>query len=304
MLARDAASAAGASPPELSEGGTAEQPERSWGFQRGDEVVEGGTALRRLGGGAACEVYLVFDDRLLTPVVVKIVRPHLVEDPATLRRLRREAEMVGRLNHPAIVRGYSADPDGPRPHLVLEHVRGPRLATLLRRRGQLPLERVLPLGLHLSAALHHLRQLGVVHLDVKPSNIITGPMPRLIDLSIARVVSRARRLKKPVGTDRYMAPEQCDPVGMGPPGGAADVWGLGVTLFEAVAGFRPFRDASLDEQAPPQQRWPQLVDRPAPLPPSTPAALARVLRACLAATAADRPQPREVFDVFDSLGGG
>lgn len=276
--------------------------ERSWRFQRDDEIVPGCTALTKLGGGRAYEAYAAFDDRLLTPVVIKIVRPHLVSDATTLRGLRREVDLVGRLNHPVIVRGFSAAVEGPRPYLALEHLQGPRLSTLLRKHGpQLPLEQVLPLGLQLSTALHYLRQMLVVHLDVKPSNVIMGPVPRLIDLSIARDVDRASRLTRAVGTDRYMAPEQCDPVGIGPPGVAADVWGLGATLFEAVAGYRAFGDGSKDEHAAPETRWPQLVAEPAALPESVPAVLADVLVACLAFEPKARPEPRAIFEALEPL---
>ena len=113
-----------------------------------------------------------------------------------------------------------------------------------------------------------------MHLDVKPSNIVMGGPPRLIDLSVARTLAEAAALRAPIGTDAYMAPEQCEPDGrLGPP---ADVFGLAATLYTGLTGTRPF--------PPCETRWPQLTATPAPLPRRTPPALA--------ARPAGRPGPR------------
>jgi len=138
--------------------------------------------------------------------------------------------MLRRLNHPVLLRCFDAVLDGSRPHVVLEHLEGPRLSTLLRKYGRLPMEQLLPLALEVCSALQYLSTEAVVHLDVKPSNIIMGAPPRLIDLSIARSIDEAVALDSSVGTDDYMAPEQCEPTAGSGPGPAADVWGLGVTI--------------------------------------------------------------------------
>ena len=110
-----------------------------------------------------------------------------------------------------IVRGFDAVTDGRFPHLVTEHLEGPTLRELIDRDGALAPEQALPLGLHAASALHYMAGEGMVHLDVKPENIVMGAPPRLIDLSVARSVEAARRLRTAIGTDAYMAPEQCDP---------------------------------------------------------------------------------------------
>ena len=117
--------------------------------------------------------------------------------------------MLRALAHPMLLRSYGAQLGGERPHLVLEHIEGPRLSTLMRRYG-LNLEQLLPLALNLCAVLHYLAHERVVHLDVKPSNIIMGGEPRLIDLSIARRLDELHELRSPVGTDLWMPPEQRD----------------------------------------------------------------------------------------------
>ncbi len=273
----------------------------SWGFGEGDEVVPGSTVIEKLGGGSAYEAFRAFDSGLFAPVVVKVVRPHLVMDTPTLRGLRREVDMVGRLNHPVIARGFHAKTDGPMPYLAMESLDGPRLSTLLRKYGTLPMEQLLPLGLEMCSALHYLRGCGIVHLDVKPSNIIMGAPPRLIDLSIARFVKDASELDHVVGTDAYLAPEQADPPRSGRPGVAADMWGLGATMFEALTGYRPFVDGAKEESATPQERWPQLADEIATLPARIPGFVSAPIQACLARSPEQRPSPEELAAMLEPL---
>ena len=207
----------------------------SWGFAEGDEFVPGRTVLAALGGGAVAEALLVWDERLHAVTVAKVLRPVHACDEAALRSLRHEARALQALAHPALVRSFDVELDGPRPHLLLEHLEGRTLRSLIRRGGPLPAEQALPLALHLAAALHFLAHSGWVHLDVKPDNVIMGIPPRLIDLSLARPVERAASLSGPTGTDAYMAPEQCAPDRFpGAVSPATDIFGLGATLFHAL----------------------------------------------------------------------
>ena len=272
--------------------------ETRWRLNEGDEITPGRTALARLGGGHHYEAYLAFDDHLHSVVVVKLVRPHLVDDEYTLAGLRAEVAMLERLDHPVIVRGFSAQADGLRPHLVLEHLEGPRLSTLIRRQGALAPEPLVPLALQLCSALHYLAAEGVVHLDVKPANTIMSGPPRLIDLSVAGTLGDVAALTRPVGTDGYMAPEQCDPARLGPVGPAADVFGLGATLYRAASGTRPFAKAT-PGATDPEQRWPQLVTSPDPA--ALPRAVAEPILACMAVDPAARPSPAELSDALEPV---
>ena len=166
------------------------QPD-SWGFTAGDPITPELTAMKVLGGGWAYEVFLAFDEVTYGPVVAKLVRPARVSDEGTLRGLRREVAMLQQVAHPAVVRSLRADLDVPRPHVVLEHLEGPRLSTLVRRYGALDPAQYLPLGIEVASALHHLHRLGLTHLDVKPGNIIMGAPAKLIDLSVTRPAAPA-----------------------------------------------------------------------------------------------------------------
>ncbi|MBA2952173.1 protein kinase [Nocardioides sp. MAH-18] len=259
--------------------------EATWGFAEGDPITAELTAVRRLGGGSAYEAYLAFDDTTYGPVVVKVVRPDQVDDARALRGLAREVDALATVNHPVVVRGLRHELAGPRPHVVLEQIDGPRLSSLVRRYGPLQELQYLPLAVELASALHYLAHLGWVHLDVKPSNIIMGAPARLIDLSIARPAADAVGSRR-LGTDAYMSPEQWDPDAYGEPSPASDVWGLGATLFEAVAGHRAYRVPT---------------EEPARLPDRVPSDVAKIVDACLSPRSGDRPLPREVAEALEPV---
>jgi eukaryotic-like serine/threonine-protein kinase len=277
------------------------RPRPTWGLADGDAIAPGRTVLRRLGGGRRYEVLLVWDDHRLAVLVAKLLRPDQAREPAALRELAREGDVLARLGHPVVVRGFAAPVDGPFPHLLLEHLEGPTLQSLLERHGPLGLEQLLPLGMHIASALHYLARERVVHLDVKPDNLVMGAPPRLIDFSVARSVDAASRLGRPVGTDGYMAPEQCD-TSRATVGPAADVFGLGATLHHALTGTRPFpRAADARESGDPEQRFPQLVRGPPPLPRRTPAPVAELVTAMLAPEPRDRPTAAEVAGALEPV---
>jgi serine/threonine protein kinase len=272
----------------------------SWHLQPGDLITPELTAIKLLGGGNAYEAILAFDEVTYAPVVVKLVRPAQVSDEGTLRGLRREVDALARTNHPALVRHLRAEVGGDRPHLVLEQLDGPRLSSLIRKYGPLEPAQYLPLGIEVASALHYLHRQELLHLDVKPSNVIMGAPAKLIDLSIARSVESAAGLTYAVGTDAYMAPEQTDPPRTGTPGTAADVWGLGASLFEAVAGYKAYDEG--DPSHPDvSRRFPQLVDEPYVLPDHVPADVAKLVESMLAPDPQDRPTPAAVADALGPI---
>ena len=273
---------------------------QSWSFPEGHEIAPGRTTLKAIGGGNRYEVYLVWDEHLFSVMVAKVLRPDLVEEEYALRGLRREMEALETLAHPVLLRAFDSYIEGPHPHVVVEHLEGPTLKRLLRRGGALPVEQMLPLGLHVASVIHYMAEEGWVHLDLKPDNLVMGSPPRVIDLSLARTIERARRLTDYIGTNAYMPPEQCNPRGdVGPP---ADVWGLGATLYHAVSGKLPFRrPRSRDEDAPLEDRFPQLEDEPRSWARPVPGRLGDAILACLEKDPARRPTAAELATLLQPL---
>ena len=269
----------------------------SWAFAEDDEIVPGRYAVDLLGGGERSEAWIAWDERLHTLVVAKLLRPDQVDDPQARAGLEREARALAALGHPSIVRCFDAVLDGPRPHLVLESLDGPRLSTLLRRYGPLAPEQLVPLAIEIGSALAFMHDAGFVHLDVKPRNLIMGATPKLIDLGIARTFDEVRLLTAPLGTDAYMAPEQTWVETVRTVGPHTDAWGLAVTLYEALEGRLPFArtDAGTDE------RYPQRTSRAAPFRRAAAEPLASVIAGGLARDAHSRPLPADMISALEPL---
>jgi serine/threonine protein kinase len=274
-------------PPDVTEA-----PPHRWDL-RGALIAPGRAVLRRLGGGGDYEVFLVWDDRLCAAAAAKVIRPDRLDDDGARRRLRREAELLTELVHPALPRCFDVDIDVEVPHALLELVEGPALNRLVRQVGSLDTAQVVSLGVQIAGVLHFLASNGVVHLDVKPGTVVMSSAPKLIDLSLARTIASASRLTGTVGTSPYLAPEQCIVPHGAVVGPAADVWGLGVTLYFAATGFRPFRD--VDWRSESSADFPQVEDLPEPLPRSVPDFLANVIVDCLSADPELRPTPVEII---------
>ncbi|MFI5428117.1 protein kinase [Aeromicrobium sp. UC242_57] len=183
----------------------------TWGLAGGDLIAPGLSAVKSVGDGDVYEAWLAFDERLYAPVIVKVVRPGHVDVESSRAGMLREVEMLSRLNHPGIVRLFAYDEEAERPYLVLENIDGPNLSSLISKHGYLPLHQLLPLGLRavLGAALPAAHR----HLSSRPEaeQRHHGRAGQLIDFSVAMDVKDAAALDHPVGSDEYMAPEQCRP---------------------------------------------------------------------------------------------
>lgn len=196
-----------------------------------------------VGRGGMADVYRARDRVLERPVAVKVVRGASEEDG---RRFAREIRAMAALSHSGIVQIFDAGTHDDAPYLVMELIEGSSLPDLLAD-GPLDHDKVVGLGRQLARALAHAHDLGVVHRDVKPANVLVGAdgRPRLSDFGIARLAD-ATRVTTPgmtSGTAAYLAPEQLEGDDVGPP---ADVYSLGLVLLEALTGRREFTGTAVE----------------------------------------------------------
>ncbi|MEJ2750740.1 MAG: protein kinase, partial [Anaerolineae bacterium] len=212
---------------------------------------------RHIARGGMADVYLARDVELQRHVALKLMLDSLAQDPNLLGRFEREAKAAAGLNHPNVIQIYSAGFSRTgQPYLAMQYVRGGSLQQKLQElaaAGQrMATNEALNLARQVASALDAIHQAGIVHRDLKPSNILLRPngTPIVSDLGIAAVRSAATRLTRTglvLGTPNYMSPEQ----GLGKPvDGRADLYALGIILYEMLAGQVPFAADSLHELRP------------------------------------------------------
>jgi len=243
---------------------------------------------RLLGRGGMASVYLAYDKKLDRRVALKVPADALAGDDAFRARFLREGRLASRLVHPNVVQVYDAGEDERGLFIVLEYVDGETLAGELARRGRLPAEEVAQLGVDVCVALDAAHRAGLVHRDVKPHNIMRTKDggTKLGDFGVARshdstVVTEHGTV---LGTAAYLAPEQARGERVT---AAADIYSLGVVVYEALTGRLPHEGASLPELLLKRER-----DKPTPVrahDPEVPAELESAITQSLAHEPEQRP---------------
>jgi serine/threonine-protein kinase len=210
--------------------------------------------IEELGHGGMATVYRARDKRLGREVALKVIHKHLRSNSEVGRRFTAEAQTVAKLRHANIVEIYDvSDDDSPLRYLTAELVRGQSLRQILTDRGRLPAEVAACIGVELASALAHAHERGVVHRDVKPENVLFG-LPwadgqessepaiaaiKLTDFGIAKLLDQqgVTATGQVLGSPAYMAPEQleCTTIDV-----RADIYSLGVLLYECMVGRLPF----------------------------------------------------------------
>lgn len=245
-----------------------------------------------LGQGGMATVYAARHRLVDRPCAVKVMSSQYTRNEVIRERFRREAKAAQKLAHPNIIEIFDQGetPDG-QLYLVMELLRGETLADVLEH-GKVPLERGLPIMIQISRALARAHDLEVIHRDLKPENIFLARGPngtdqvKLLDFGIARSMqdSRLTGAGEVFGTPQYMAPERITSIEAGP---SADLYSLGVIIYEMVTGTFPFDASDIttyfikhlkEEPASPKKH-----------DPSIPTELEKLVMECLAKDAKDRP---------------
>ncbi|WP_112466586.1 serine/threonine-protein kinase [Streptomyces triticisoli] len=281
----------------------------------GTRPVEGYEIIGLLDRTGWMDVYDSWSEERACRCVIKMVRPDLRDDPEPADRLLREGRWLREFTHPHLARAYETFTE-PEPLVVMETLTGETLAHLIGRLRRRPAATdVALLGVQLCSAVHYLHGRGLLHLDLKPSNVVVDRgHAKLLDLSTAQPPGDA---PSGVGTFGYLSPEQAR-------GGllteAADVWGIGATLYEVAGGDAPFHRADRDERddrgergetgtydrtgrTTGDRRYPQLEAAAPPIASlrRLPRPLAALIDGCLSRDPADRPTVRELTAALGAL---
>jgi WD40 repeat protein len=297
---------------------------------RGDEpherppIVEGFEILEELGRGGMGIVYKArqildgVEPRSSRLVALKVIRKERLSHPETLQRFRREAQAAARLSHPNVVTVHGADQAGDVHYLAMEFVPGVSLQHLVEQGGPLPVALACDFVRQAALGLQHASEMGLVHRDVKPSNLMAqmppgGPLPprpllKILDMGVARL-SQLRGLPEDslttltrdgvvIGTPDYVAPEQLeDPRSVDI---RADLYSLGCTFYFLLSGQVPFPGGTLVQKLD-RQRW-QTAPSVDQLRTDVPKAVAAVVRRLMAKHPDDRyAMPGELAAALDQL---
>ena len=266
--------------------------------------IEGFRILAELGSGSLSTVYKAVDP-LGRTMALKILRATIAPSSPFAAQLEREARVLSELNHPNIGLLYAFEKTDARMYLVLEFVDGVSLATLLKKRSNVPPDSVAAIGAAIARGLAHAHERGIVHRDIKPANVLVSRsgQVKIFDFGIAQRASSAdgpagfteMRLDDVAafGTPAYMSPEQI----LGESVDArSDIFSLGVVLYELVCGARPFERGDETDRMTTAHR----IRRDPPIPlhrraPDVPVALERVIMRAIEKLPADRFRSAEIL---------
>jgi serine/threonine protein kinase len=209
-----------------------------------------------IGSGGSANVWKALDQRMNRHVVVKVMQGHLIGSDETMKRFEHECQLMAKIKHPNVVTVYDAGSiDGRLPFLVMELVEGESLRDFLDRSQRLPLPTAAAIMVQVCAGLRDAHAAGIVHRDLKPENILIQENKsrvdsvKIVDFGIARLVGSADRLTREgtvIGTIDYISPEQLEDRAVD---SRADIYALGIMLFELLTGAVPFQGDTMQTVA-------------------------------------------------------
>jgi eukaryotic-like serine/threonine-protein kinase len=277
-----------------------ELPRRRAGFpprftcELGDRIGGDFTVIGHLSAGTISELYQVWSASYICALTCKILLPKFAPPSKEARGLKREARLLRRLAHPNIVHIFGQGTHEGRQFLVQEYLHGPSLFELIDSspNRQVHIPDAVKAIVHVCAALAHLHELGYIHRDIKPANVLLrGGIPVLVDFDVTCRLKPGHKARERIGTDPYMAPEQCEKEELSP---ATDIYGVGAVLYELLTGRWPFEDALLNntDHHTLADRYPQIRASGPPPPRQFNAQIAPNLEAVLMKCLARHPHQR------------
>ena len=260
--------------------------------------------LRLIARGGMAEVYLAQHPDLDRPVAIKVIHPQL-SDAGFKERFHHEAKLIASLRHPNIVQVFDLDVFNDQPFMVMEYLEGGTLKERfnpIRARGEsMPLDEIAHLLERIASALDYAHGKGIVHRDIKPTNILFTAQgePVISDFGVAKILSQAASVGAPehlVGTPAYMSPEQVEGKAVD---ARSDIYALGAVLYELAAGRPPFQSDSPQELL--NQQIHVMPPPPREFNPRLPERMEAIILKALAKNPADRfASAGELSRAFDA----
>ena len=261
--------------------------------------------LDRIGSGSMGRVYKAHHQLMGRVVALKIIAPEIVTNDRVVARFHREMRLVGRLDHPNVVRAFDADQSNNILYIVMEYVAGKSLGQRLKEGGILPPVEAVGYAAQAAMGLAHAHEMGIVHRDVKPSNLLVNDAKqvKVLDLGLGVLMEADEQAAfatadgVAVGTVDYMSPEQACGREVD---GRSDLFSLGCALYHLISGRQAFPGAS-----PIERLGNRINNRPTPITnhrPDLPTSLVQVIDKLLATKPADRYQTGvEAADALQNL---
>ena len=285
------------------------------GYPTGEETVRLPTAelssgtvfakryqvIDELGVGGMGRIYRVLDKKLGEELALKLIRPEIASDRATIDRFAAELKLARQIVHKNVARMFDLNEETGVPYITMEYVQGENLKRLLRKVGRLFAGQAIPIACQISEGLAEAHRRGIVHRDLKPQNIMIDEdgQAKILDFGLARLLKTDEEMKKHElsGTPAYMSPEQ---VRGEPVDGRSDLYSLGVLMYEMLTGALPFKAASARELV--QKHLTEPPRDPRELNPGISAGLSQVVMKCLEKDPGARFQTAdEVREALDCL---
>lgn len=261
-------------------------------FEVGTVIDNRFQIVSRLGEGGMAVVYEAFQRELNRTVALKMLKSSRVET-GKLSRFRREVQAISALSHPNIVSVYCIGISGVVPYIAMEFLQGKSMSDVIASQGPLAWKDALPLFVQVCDALGHAHEKGIIHSDLKPSNLVVAGEGKqakvtLVDFGVAKILNAGQEpttTSSVAGSFIYMSPEQCHGRALN---ATSDIYALGCTLYETLVGKPPFQRASIAETVLAHQQERPLA--PSKFVPGIPSTLDLVIAHCLEKEGANRYQ--------------